>query len=122
MNIARFRSKTHAFGRNVIAALIGAAVGFSFVTAALAADTVTLRVGDQKGGNRSLLEISGFARDLPYRIEWSEFPAAAPILEALNAGVRLETREATTGYLFETARAASPAAPAAWVHRNYLAK
>jgi sulfonate transport system substrate-binding protein len=26
------------------------------------------------------------AKDLPYKIEWSEFPAAAPILEALNAG------------------------------------
>jgi len=45
-----------------------------------------LRVGDQKGGNRSLLEISGLAHDLPYKIEWAEFPAAAPILEALNAG------------------------------------
>jgi cytochrome c biogenesis protein ResB len=42
--------------------------------------------------------------------------------KALNAGVRLETREADQAYLFETARAASPAAPAAWVHRNYLAK
>jgi len=52
----------------------------------MAADTITLRVGDQKGGNRSLLEISGLAQDLPYKIEWSEFPAAAPILEALNAG------------------------------------
>jgi hypothetical protein len=40
----------------------------------------------------------------------------------LNAGVRLETREADKAYLFETARAASPAAPASWVHRNYLAK
>jgi sulfonate transport system substrate-binding protein len=52
---------------------------------ALAADIV-LRVGDQKGGNRSLLEISGQGKDLPYKIEWSEFPAAAPILEAINAG------------------------------------
>jgi ARG/rhodanese/phosphatase superfamily protein len=42
--------------------------------------------------------------------------------KALNAGVRLETREAATGYLFETVRVASPAAPVAWVHRNYLAK
>ncbi|MBX6385610.1 MAG: ABC transporter substrate-binding protein [Microbispora sp.] len=45
----------------------------------------TLRVGNQRGGLRSLLEISGVARDLPYRIEWSEFPAAQPLLEALNA-------------------------------------
>ena len=42
--------------------------------------------------------------------------------KALNAGVRLETREADQAYLFETARAASAAAPAAWVHRNCLAK
>jgi hypothetical protein len=40
----------------------------------------------------------------------------------LNAGVRLETREGEKAYFFETARAASPSAPAAWVHRNYLAK
>jgi len=40
----------------------------------------------------------------------------------LNAGVRLETREADKAYLFETARAASPASPASWVHRNYLAR
>src|SRR5262249_30191472 len=42
--------------------------------------------------------------------------------KALNAGVRLETREAATAYLFETTRIASPAAPASWVHRNYLAR
>ena len=45
-----------------------------------------LRVGNQKGGVRSLLEASGQGKDLAYRIEWSEFPAAAPLLEALNAG------------------------------------
>lgn len=64
-----------------------AALVFTLHTHAIAADVVTLRVGDQKGGNRSLLEISGLAKDLPYKIEWSEFPAAAPILEAINAGV-----------------------------------
>jgi hypothetical protein len=42
--------------------------------------------------------------------------------KALNAGARLETREAENAYLFQTARAASPSAPAVWVHRNYLAK
>jgi ABC-type taurine transport system substrate-binding protein len=36
--------------------------------------------------SRAALEIAGLAKDLPYRIEWSEFLAAAPILEALNAG------------------------------------
>lgn len=72
--------------RRIGATLFGAAMGVAIAASAFAADTVTLRVGDQKGGNRSLLEISGYAKDLPYKIEWSEFPAAAPILEALNAG------------------------------------
>jgi hypothetical protein len=45
--------------------------------------------------------------------------------KSLNAGVKLQTREADKAYLFETARAPSPSAPSApasWVHRNYLAK
>ena len=42
--------------------------------------------------------------------------------KSLNAGVKLQTREADKAYLFETARAPSPSAPASWVHRNYLAK
>ncbi|MBR0758230.1 ABC transporter substrate-binding protein [Bradyrhizobium jicamae] len=79
-------SRPHSFTRRTAAALIAAAVTLSTSVAALADDKIVLRVGDQKGGNRSLLEISGQARDLPYKIEWSEFPAAAPILEALNAG------------------------------------
>src|SRR4051794_15014736 len=72
--------------RRLAASLLAAAMTLSSAAASFAADTVVLRVGDQKGGNRSLLESSGYARDLPYKIEWSEFPAAAPILEALNAG------------------------------------
>src|SRR4051812_28774846 len=72
--------------RHFAAALFGTALAVAINASALAADAVTLRVGDQKGGNRSLLEIAGLAKDLPYKIEWSEFPAAAPILEALNAG------------------------------------
>lgn len=55
-------------------------------TPALAQSTPILRIGNQKGGLRSLLEASGVGGNLPYRIEWSEFPAAAPLLEALNAG------------------------------------
>jgi hypothetical protein len=56
----------------------------------------------------------------------TEFLAAAEngtaSAKTLNAGVRLETREADKAYLFETARASSPASPASWVHRNYLAR
>jgi sulfonate transport system substrate-binding protein len=75
-----------SFLRQIAGSLAAAALILTLQTAAVAADVVTLRVGDQKGGNRSLLEISGLAKDLPYKIEWSEFPAAAPILEAINAG------------------------------------
>jgi sulfonate transport system substrate-binding protein len=86
MTRTRTHNNTHHRLRNVGAVLFGFMVGFSAVASALGADVVTLRVGDQKGGNRALLEIAGLAKDLPYKIEWSEFPAAAPILEALNAG------------------------------------
>jgi sulfonate transport system substrate-binding protein len=81
---AKARSRSHL--RGIAASLFAVAVALGSAGATFAADTVILRVGDQKGGNRSLLEISGLANDLPYKIEWSEFPAAAPILEALNAG------------------------------------
>src|SRR5256885_3533647 len=86
MKPTKLESRARARLRRVGTTLFSAAVGVAIAASALAADTVTLRVGDQKGGNRSLLEISGYAKDLPYRIEWSEFPGAAPILEALNAG------------------------------------
>ncbi len=51
----------------------------------LHAETV-LRVGDQKGGSRALMEAAGVLDGLPYRLDWREFAAAAPLLEALNAG------------------------------------
>jgi sulfonate transport system substrate-binding protein len=79
-------SEKHPLARRIGTAALAALFGIAMTASALAADVVTLRVGDQKGGNRALLEIAGLANDLPYKIEWSEFPAAAPILEALNAG------------------------------------
>jgi sulfonate transport system substrate-binding protein len=81
---ATTRSPAHL--RKFATSLFAAAVLLGWIPNAFAADAVVLRVGDQKGGNRSLLDISGLSKDLPYKIEWSEFPAAAPILEALNAG------------------------------------
>ena len=47
---------------------------------------VTLRVGDQVRGNQSVLEAAGGLDDLPYEIEWANFTAGPPLLEALNAG------------------------------------
>ena len=45
-----------------------------------------LRIGDQKGGNKSLMQAAGVLPGIEQRIEWHIFAAAAPLLEALNAG------------------------------------
>ncbi|KWE86988.1 sulfonate ABC transporter substrate-binding protein [Burkholderia ubonensis] len=45
-----------------------------------------LRAGDQKGGLRALLEAASELNGLAYDVAWTEFPAAAPLAEALNAG------------------------------------
>lgn len=47
---------------------------------------VTLVVGDQKGGSRSLLRAADLLDDLPYRIEWRTFTAGPPLIEAARAG------------------------------------
>ncbi|MDQ8731545.1 ABC transporter substrate-binding protein [Bradyrhizobium sp. LHD-71] len=52
---------------------------------AQAAAQPSLRVGDQKGNARAVMEAAGVLSDLPYKIEWKEFVAAAPLLEALGA-------------------------------------
>ncbi|MBV1836651.1 ABC transporter substrate-binding protein [Acetobacter estunensis] len=44
-----------------------------------------LIVADQKGQQKALLEAAGVDKDLPYRIRWVEFEAAAPLLQALGA-------------------------------------
>jgi sulfonate transport system substrate-binding protein len=59
--------------------------------AALAAPRIVhaqapLRVGDQRGNARAVMEAAGVLKDIEGRIAWSEFPAAAPLVEALNAG------------------------------------
>ena len=44
-----------------------------------------LRVANQKGGTRALMEAAGVLQGAPYKVEWSLFPAASPLLEALGA-------------------------------------
>ena len=63
--------------------LFGALVASSPVAAM--ADS-TLKVGDQQLQTRGILEASGQLNNLPYKIEWFNFPAAQPLGEALNAG------------------------------------
>ncbi|WP_114422480.1 ABC transporter substrate-binding protein [Nocardioides houyundeii] len=44
-----------------------------------------LRVGVQKDGIRAILKQAELLEDLPYEIEWSEFTAGPPIVEAASA-------------------------------------
>src|SRR5258708_19021867 len=60
--------------------------GFLLSAIASAIAQTTLRVGDQKGNSQAVMEAAGVLKDVPYKIEWKEFPAAAPLLEALGAG------------------------------------
>lgn len=45
-----------------------------------------LKVGSQKGGTKALISSSGVLTGAPYRVEWSEFAAAQPLIEAISAG------------------------------------
>jgi sulfonate transport system substrate-binding protein len=62
------------------------AAGLLLGAIASAGAQTTLRVGDQKGNSQAVMEAAGVLKDVPYRIEWKEFAAAAPLLEALGAG------------------------------------
>jgi sulfonate transport system substrate-binding protein len=46
---------------------------------------VVLKVACQKGTTRALMEAAHVLDGAPYRVEWSEFPSAQTLLEALNA-------------------------------------
>ncbi|MBK5417523.1 ABC transporter substrate-binding protein [Pseudomonas sp. TH31] len=62
------------------------ASALAFATTTHAADLQPLLVANQKSTIKVLLEVSGELKDVPYEIQFSEFPAAAPLGEALNAG------------------------------------
>jgi sulfonate transport system substrate-binding protein len=47
---------------------------------------VTLKIGDQKGGVKSLLTAAKQLDGLPYKVEWSTFTSGPPLLEAASAG------------------------------------
>ncbi|MEU8567244.1 ABC transporter substrate-binding protein [Streptomyces pathocidini] len=47
--------------------------------------SLTLDVGDQKGGSEAVLRAAGELDDLDYRIRWSTFTSGPPLLEAVNA-------------------------------------
>ncbi|MEU5883931.1 ABC transporter substrate-binding protein [Spirillospora sp. NPDC047279] len=47
---------------------------------------VTLRIGDQKGGQNALLSAAGELKNLKYKVEFKQFTSGPPLLEAVNAG------------------------------------
>jgi sulfonate transport system substrate-binding protein len=57
-----------------------------FALAEPASAQTVLRVGDQKGNAQAVMEAAGVLKDAPYKVEWKEFVAAAPLLEAASAG------------------------------------
>ncbi|MFC4423399.1 ABC transporter substrate-binding protein [Cupriavidus pampae] len=63
-----------------------ASLAVLYAGGSLAQGRVTLKAGDQKGGLRALLEGANALDGVNYDIQWTEFPAAAPLAEALNAG------------------------------------
>lgn len=71
--------------RFVHTAVAALAASFACFAGAAHAQT-TLKVGDQQLQTRGILEASGQLKDVPYKIEWFNFPAAQPLGEALNAG------------------------------------
>lgn len=59
--------------RAALAILILSASGLS------TAESITLRIADQKGNMHAEMEAAQQLNNLNYKIEWAEFPAAAPL-------------------------------------------
>jgi sulfonate transport system substrate-binding protein len=57
----------------------------ALLLAARARAAGALRMGDQRGGVQALMTAAGVLTDVPYKLEWSQFAAAAPLAEALAA-------------------------------------
>ncbi|QIY61346.1 ABC transporter substrate-binding protein [Streptomyces sp. RPA4-2] len=73
-----------------LALLLTACGGASVADTAAGAGTdgkgsLTLDVGDQKGGSEAVLRAAGELKNLDYKIKWSTFTSGPPLLEAVNA-------------------------------------
>lgn len=62
-----------------------AGLSASMLIGSARAQATVLRVGDQKGGAQSLMKATGALDSMKAQVQWSQFSAAAPLLEALNA-------------------------------------
>lgn len=66
--------------------LIAASLAFPIAGCARGDDRAILKVGSQRGGTKSLMLSSGALAGADYTVEWSEFPAAQNLLEAIGSG------------------------------------
>ncbi|EOD69082.1 sulfonate/nitrate/taurine ABC transporter periplasmic protein [Amycolatopsis vancoresmycina DSM 44592] len=64
---------------------------------------VTLEVGDQKGGVKSLLTAANLLQGTPYKVEWATFTSGPPLLEAASAGAIDTGRVGNTPPIFAAA-------------------
>ena len=74
--------------RRSLAVLAGIALAASLTACGsddTASDKPVLRVGVQKDGIRAVLDEAGLLDDLDYQVEWAEFTAGPPIVEAAAA-------------------------------------
>jgi len=70
----------------ILVAILVVIGGLWFWTSHRATAEPVLNVGSQRGGTKALLLSSGALDGAPYQVEWSEFPAAQNLLEAIGAG------------------------------------
>jgi ABC-type amino acid transport substrate-binding protein len=69
-----------------LAVVLVVALGIWTLAARGGSSRPVLAVGSQRGGTKALMLASGALDGAPYRVEWSEFPAAQNLLEAIGAG------------------------------------
>ncbi|WP_242126296.1 aliphatic sulfonate ABC transporter substrate-binding protein [Sphingobium sp. Sx8-8] len=71
----------------LLSATLVAVAGIGFAAANFRGkDDKILRVANQKGQVKAMMLASGVLKGAPYSVEWSEFPAAQPLLEAVGGG------------------------------------
>ena len=71
----------------LIAGALIASAGVAFAVTQYRAEQVpVLRVANQKGQVKAMMLASGALDGASYKVEWSEFPAAQPLLEAVGGG------------------------------------
>ncbi|QGP78350.1 ABC transporter substrate-binding protein [Sphingobium sp. CAP-1] len=71
----------------ILSAALVAVAGLGLAAATFKrSDDHVLRVANQKGQVKAMMLASGALKGAPYTVEWSEFPAAQPLLEAVGGG------------------------------------